>query len=389
MKEDKEVLIKVEGVSKKFARNLRKSLRYGVQDLTREVFGMARVEQLRKSEFWALDDVNFEIRRGECLGLIGHNGAGKSTILKIINGLLKPDKGRVTVKGKVAALIELGAGFNPILTGRENIYNNASVLGFTKEETDAKLDDIIAFSEIGEFIDAPVQSYSSGMKVRLGFSVAAQMDPDVLIIDEVLAVGDVFFRNKCIARIDQLKKNCAIIFVSHSINLVGRICTAALVMDKGKVVDSGNSIGESYLKFLELRPNTDSYNPEGSLLSSIHITQDGQRVDQVHAYSLIDIHMEFTHKLDAYINIVLFDISQRPVITILHEDYNNVNGKRIVIKDFAVNLVPGKYSFSVNINKGRNDSVIEKITEVGSFKVLGEDFLWSPLVIKQDFDVQE
>jgi lipopolysaccharide transport system ATP-binding protein len=389
MKEEKEVLVKVEGVSKKFARNLKKSLRYGVQDLTREVFGMSRVEHLRKSEFWALDDVNFEIRRGECLGLIGHNGAGKSTILKIINGLIKPDKGQITVTGKVAALIELGAGFNPILTGRENIYNNASVLGFTKEETDAKLDDIIAFSEIGEFIDAPVQSYSSGMKVRLGFSVAAQMDPDVLIIDEVLAVGDVFFRNKCIARIDELKKNCAIVFVSHSINLVGRICTDAIVMDKGKVVCASKSIGESYLKFLELRPRTESFNPVGSLLSSIEVLQDGKEVKQVEAYTEMDIRLRFSKPIDAYINLVIFDTSQRPVVTILEEEYSNVKGEEMIISDFKVNLVPGKYSFSVNINEGRNKPVIEKITEVGSFKVLGEDFLWSPLVVKHEFDVEK
>ena len=144
---------------------------------------------LRPGEFWAVKDVSFKLRRGECLGLIGHNGAGKTTLLKMLNGLIKPDAESITMRGRVGALIALGAGFNPILTGRENIYINGSVLGLTKKEIDAKIDEIIDFAEIREFIDMPVQSYSSGMAGRLGFAVATALDPDVLIVDEVLAVG--------------------------------------------------------------------------------------------------------------------------------------------------------------------------------------------------------
>jgi len=183
---DKETLVQVKNVSKKFCRDLKKSLLYGAQDIAGEFLGYyGRNAQLRPEEFWALKDISFDLKRGECLGIIGKNGSGKSTILKLINGLLKPDAGRVTVRGRVGALIELGAGFNPILTGRENIYINGAVLGLGKREIDKKLDQIIDFSELEEFIDMPVQSYSSGMKVRLGFSIAAQMDPDILIIDEV------------------------------------------------------------------------------------------------------------------------------------------------------------------------------------------------------------
>ncbi|MCB9188198.1 MAG: ATP-binding cassette domain-containing protein [Flavobacteriales bacterium] len=387
MENDKEVLVKVEGVSKKFARDLKRSLRYGVQDLTREVLGRPRVDKLRKSEFWALSDVNFEIRRGECYGLIGHNGAGKSTILKIINGLLKPDQGKVTVKGKVAALIELGAGFNPILTGRENIYNNASVLGFTKEETDARLNEIIAFSELGEFIDAPVQSYSSGMKVRLGFSVAAQMDPDVLIIDEVLAVGDVFFRNKCINRISELKKNCAIIFVSHSINLVGLICSDAVVMDKGRVVCASKSIGESYMKFLELRESGQGFISGDSLLQEIQLRQEGRKIDVVEAYSTVDIFIRFSQPVNAYLTLVIFDLSQRPVLSILDFNYENIQGSEFIINDFKIDLVPGQYSFSVNLITEYQGKLIEKIMEAGKFRVNGKDFLWSPTVVKYRYNM--
>ena len=188
-------LIQVDRVSKRFCRDLKRSLWYGVKDMTAELFGQSRaVDDLRKGEFWAVEDVSFAVRRGECVGLIGPNGAGKSTLLKMLNGLIKPDAGRITMRGRVGALIELGTGFNPILTGRENIYNNAAVLGLDKAFVDRRLDDIIAFAEIGDAIDAPVRSYSSGMKVRLGFAVAAHMEPDVLLIDEVLAVGDAGFR---------------------------------------------------------------------------------------------------------------------------------------------------------------------------------------------------
>ena len=183
-----------------------------------------------------MKDVSFELKRGECLGLIGPNGAGKSTLLKMLNGLIKPDKGRITMHGRVGALIELGAGFKPILTGRENIYVNGSVLGFTKKEIDKKLDAIINFAELDEFIDTPVQNYSSGMKVRLGFAVAAQMEPDVLMIDEVLAVGDAAFRTKCIQVIAEIAKKSAIIFVSHTMPLIGRMSSKAMLMVRGEKI---------------------------------------------------------------------------------------------------------------------------------------------------------
>ncbi|MFD0989573.1 ABC transporter ATP-binding protein [Mariniflexile jejuense] len=246
---EKDVLIKAEHVSKKFAKNLKKSLFYGVQDLISGISGRTQHNDLRKDEFWAVKDISFEVKRGECLGLIGHNGAGKSTLLKILNGLIAPDEGTVTIKGKIGALIELGAGFNPILSGRENIYNNAAVIGFIKKEIDEKLDAIIAFAELEEFIDMPVQNYSSGMKVRLGFAIAAQMEPDVLIIDEVLAVGDANFRAKCFNKMSELSKRCAMIFVSHSMPLLGRICSSGLLMRKGEllIIDEINEVIHNYM----------------------------------------------------------------------------------------------------------------------------------------------
>jgi lipopolysaccharide transport system ATP-binding protein len=240
-----EILIKVEGLSKKFCKDLKTSLRYGLYDLRNELFRKPTSSELRPEEFWALHNVSFELKRGECLGLIGHNGAGKSTLLKMINGLIKPNCGRIEIRGRVAALIELGAGFNPILTGRENIYSNASVLGFKKAEIDELIEEIIDFSEVREFIDMPVQFYSSGMKVKLGFSVAAHLKPDVLILDEVLAVGDAGFRIKSFNKISQIIKNAAVIFVSHSMPAISRVCNKVMFMRHGESVYLGNEIGKA------------------------------------------------------------------------------------------------------------------------------------------------
>lgn len=242
-----EILVTAENVSKKFCRNLKKSLWYGMQDVVKELnplgrrkaFSMDEELPLRSGEFWANHNISFELRRGECLGLIGRNGAGKTTLLKMLNGLIKPDSGQITMRGRVGALIALGAGFNPILTGRENIYVNGSILGLTKKEIGEKLDSIVDFAEIDDFIDAPVQSYSSGMQVRLGFAVATALDPDILILDEVLAVGDASFRNKCYRRIAELRKSAAILFVTHQMSHIARMCDNTLVLKGGRTAFLG------------------------------------------------------------------------------------------------------------------------------------------------------
>src|SRR5947207_13024674 len=245
-----DVLVKVELVRKKFCRDLRKSLWYGVQDICSEFNPFVRKTDLdgrassavgvRDGEFWAVDDTSFEVRRGECLGLIGHNGAGKTTLLKMLSGLIKPDGGRIEMRGKVGALIALGAGFNPILTGRENIYVNGSVLGLSRKEIDARFDEIVEFSGLEEFIDTPVQSYSSGMQVRLGFAVATAIEPNILLIDEVLAVGDASFQSKCVNVIKSLqKRGVAIILVSHDLHNILRYCQSGLYLQRGQVAAAG------------------------------------------------------------------------------------------------------------------------------------------------------
>ena len=233
-----DTLVQVENVSKKFCRGLRRSLWYGMRDLSSELAGSGNAGHaaLRPDEFWAVKDVGFALRRGECLGLIGHNGAGKTTLLRMLNGLIRPDCGRIEVRGRVGALIALGAGFSPVLTGRENIYVNAAVMGLGRRKVDARIDEIIEFAEIGEFIDMPVQNYSSGMSVRLGFSVAAVLiEPDVLFLDEVLSVGDIGFTVKCLNRLRQLAQRSAVILVSHNMQHVSSFCTRVMVLEKGAI----------------------------------------------------------------------------------------------------------------------------------------------------------
>jgi ABC-type polysaccharide/polyol phosphate transport system ATPase subunit len=194
----------------------------------------------RSQEFWAVRDVSFEVRRGEAVGIIGHNGAGKSTILKLLSNITTPTVGEITINGRLSALIEVGSGFHPELTGRENIYLSGSILGMRRREIGAKLDRIVEFAGIREFIDVPVKRYSSGMYVRLGFSIAAHLEPDVLLLDEVLAVGDAAFQAKCLQRIQSLKEGgTTIVFISHDLAAVERMCDRVLLMQRGEQVASG------------------------------------------------------------------------------------------------------------------------------------------------------
>lgn len=194
-------------------------------------------------EFWALHGVSFDVRKGETVGVVGCNGSGKSTLLQTVCGTLSPTKGIVETRGRLAALLELGAGFNPEFSGRENVYMNAAILGLTRAETDAKFDEIAAFADIGEFIEQPVKTYSSGMYVRLAFAVQACIDPDILVIDEALAVGDERFQRKCFARMDQLKeRGASILLVSHSAQNIMDLCDRAILLHKGKLIFQGGPV---------------------------------------------------------------------------------------------------------------------------------------------------
>jgi lipopolysaccharide transport system ATP-binding protein len=245
-----DTVIRVEGLSKKYLIGHREeryvTLRDVVAQRTRAIWHMAKGRRLEQpkaalEEFWALNDVSFEIRRGEVLGIIGRNGAGKSTLLKILSRITEPTKGRATIRGRVASLLEVGTGFHPELTGRENIFLNGTILGMTREEIKRRFDEIVAFAEVEKFIDTPVKRYSSGMNVRLGFAVAAHLDPEILIVDEVLAVGDLEFQKRSLGKIDMIAHSGrTVLFVSHNMPAVAALCTRGLVLDKGRLIADGD-----------------------------------------------------------------------------------------------------------------------------------------------------
>lgn len=223
----------------------------------KRVTNLSRFKDEDEAVFWALRDVNFEVKRGEVLGVIGHNGAGKSTLLKILSRITDPTTGEISITGRVSSLLEVGTGFHPELTGRENIYMNGTILGMRKKEIDRKLDEIIAFSGVEKHIDTPVKFYSSGMKVRLGFSVAAHLEPEILIIDEVLAVGDFEFQKKCLGKMESVSKSGrTVIFVSHNLESVSSLCTRAILLTQGSLTKEGQTdevLGEYMKRFSSVR----------------------------------------------------------------------------------------------------------------------------------------
>lgn len=252
---DNGTVLKADHVSKKYCRTIKHTMLYGATDLIKNFFGLDQhSENLREGEFWAVDDVSFGLKRGETLGLIGPNGSGKSSLLKMLNGIFMPDKGRIEINGRVGALIEVGAGFHPLLTGRENVSINGAILGLSQKEIDDRFNDIVDFAGLWEFIDSPVKHYSSGMRVRLGFSVAAHCEPDIFLVDEVLAVGDFKFRQKCAEKIHEIRKKAPVLLVSHSMRDITMLCNYVIVLNRGKAVYCGlpKDAIDVYLKIMAI-----------------------------------------------------------------------------------------------------------------------------------------
>ncbi len=251
------IAISLKGVSKKY------SIGKQIDGSLRGTLGsMFSNKSAATEDFWALSDVSFEIEKGDVIGIIGRNGAGKSTLLKILSQITKPTKGVIEIDGRVASLLEVGTGFHPELTGRENVYLNGTILGMTRKEVAAKFDEIVAFSGVEKFIDTPVKRYSSGMYVRLAFAVAAHLEPEILIIDEVLAVGDGEFQQKCLGKMkDVAGEGRTVIFVSHDLAAVRKLCNKSVLLKDGKVINIGST--ESIItEYQQLSKSTTSYNAE-------------------------------------------------------------------------------------------------------------------------------
>ena len=265
-----DVAIQVEHLSKMY------KLYNKPSDRLKEALGM----KVKVREHFALNDVNFQVSRGETVGIIGTNGSGKSTVLKIITGVVSPTKGEVKVDGRISALLELGAGFNGEYSGLENVYLNGTMIGFSKEEIDSKLDDILSFADIGDFIYQPVKTYSSGMFVRLAFAVAINIDPDILIVDEALSVGDVFFQAKCYRKFEEFKqKGKTIVFVSHDLNSISRYCDRVILLNKGNILDEGDpkKIVDLYKKILVQRDEVPEELEQDEVEESIQTGTEFQR----------------------------------------------------------------------------------------------------------------
>lgn len=401
---DKDILIRSEAVSKKFCRNLKRSLWYGVQDIGTELIGVRKKEGLRKEEFWAVKDISFDLRRGNCLGLIGHNGAGKSTLLKMLNGLIKPDNGQITIQGRVGALIELGTGFNPILTGRENIYNNGAVLGFTKKEIDKKFDSIVDFAEIEDFLDTPVQNYSSGMKVRLGFAVASHMEPDILLVDEILAVGDMSFMMKCYNQMDRLLQNAAMILVSHSMPQIARMATQIMLMEKGHgLYFAGDpSIGITEYYKMHKQDIVDYKNTEKAVLRNIRIGNNQEVYDRNEDFVVnygedffVEIHVDLLQRVkQPYLSLALYDGEQRIFAQIWNfneqidlSDYSGPLRVRSWIR--RNNFAQGRYSVTIILSDealGSREALL-RIQSAIFFTVNSRVHGWAPIQMEGEWEL--
>ena len=467
---DSDVLVRVEHVSKKFCKSLKRSLWYGVRDIAAElnpfsgdsnglrvtgnggnvtdnelrvtgrensimgaqrghsslvtrVSGRSNAEPdhsspndscssslvtrhsspdeelppLRRDESWAVKDVSFELRRGECLGLIGHNGAGKSTLLKMLNGIIKPDHGRIEMRGRVSALIELGAGFNPVLTGRENIYNKGAILGLTKKEIDEKFDEIVDFAEIGDFLNMPVQNYSSGMRVRLGFAVSAMMDPDVLIIDEVLAVGDVGFRIKCLNKLAKLSDSCAIAFVSHSMPQISRISSQIMLMGGGCVDYYGHNVPKGIDRYLsKFDVGEHECITDGRIvldaISAYNETKrevnkaDGLSVNYGDSVSFAII-LGVKDQVEPFdIRLLVYNQEARPVLDTYSKarglDIYPQNGSvKIEVKFDGVNLNRGLYSVALTVLARSNNEVLLRANNLLKLHMTSHYYSWADVLV--------
>lgn len=387
-----EVVLSVKNVYKKFCKDLKYSMIYGMIDLVKNLIGIKPdYSKLRKHEFWALENVSFELKKGQVLGLIGINGSGKTTLLRLIAGIYPPDKGEIKVKGRVGSLIALGAGFHPHMSGRENIYLNGAILGMNKKEIEEMVDFIIDFSELGDFIDAPVSTYSSGMRVRLGFSIAIAMKPDIVLLDEVLAVGDRKFKAKCYKEIDKLIKNSAVIFVSHSMPNILRVSTHIMVLNKGKVDYMSNNVYEGIEYYYSLFPSDESsYTGLGARILDFKMTsKSGYKNNNIYIIKYLDTidlytTVKFSPKVKSAIIHLNFIDKEFNTIAIVRSDitgfYIKNTGSPVELKITIpkIQLSAGKYSITIKIIDQETNELLLTYHNISEFQVAGDVIVNAP-----------
>jgi len=347
-----------------------------------------------QEEFWALKDVSFEIKQGDRVGIIGRNGAGKSTLLKVLSRIVEPTSGSISIRGRVASLLEVGTGFHPELTGRENVYLNGAILGMGREEIKRKFDEIVAFAEVEKFLDTPVKRYSSGMYVRLAFAVAAHLEPEILIVDEVLAVGDSQFQKKCLGKMEDVsKEGRTVLYVSHSMASIARLCNQGIVLHKGCIEYTGlqtTSIAKYLTSFSHsdclLKERTDRQGTGQIKITAIDIRDEfGNSLDLVTSGQTIDIHLHFENQEDSPHPRVIASLSAKTQLDIpvflqhnrlTYDEFGKVPKKgTFVCRIYKLPLPPHNYELSYSvIEDGQYLDAIDNATQLS---VVGGDFYGS------------
>lgn len=399
--------INVQNLSKVYSLGKSKNNNYLLKDEISSFFSTItsklrsnKTKASKSKKFWALKNINFQIKRGEVVGIIGSNGAGKSTILKILSRITYPTSGSVTLNGRVASLLEVGTGFNPELTGRENIYLNGAILGMSRKEINSKIDKIIDFAEIGEFIEVPVKRYSSGMYIRLAFSIAAHLESEILLIDEVLAVGDARFQRRCLGKVDEVTKggNRTVIFVSHDLGAIARICKRAILLKHGKMIYDGpaNQTIKRYMSDVNKSIPHSGANLPKSKREGTHeiyinnielLNSKGNKVEKVVPGENISFRINYRleNKKTRVKDVLVGLLVKSELGSHVFVQHNVLEGKNfgVIDKDgyFQVDikglsLVPGTYlvNFSLIKNNGAGGNYFDNINDALSFEVVYSDF---------------
>jgi len=372
-------------------------------EINTKTAGIDQSRMINDSEFWALHDLNFQIPKGEVVGLIGANGSGKSTLLKILSRITEPTQGEVKIRGKVASLLEVGTGFHPELTGRENVYINGAILGMTRREVDAKFEEIVEFAGVSDFIDTPIKRYSSGMTVRLGFAVAAHLEPDILIVDEVLAVGDLRFQNQCIKQMQKIANSGkTVLFVSHQMTTIENLCKTALMLDEGNIIFSGKSadvissyrsnMGNSNNVSIKERTKRDG-NGNCKLIGFEILDETNQTSDSLFCGKPATILMTFEiyHKLiePMSLSLGISTINQTRIAHLCMKTFGkkieipSQNTFDVLLKLPKVELNQGKY-FVTTFLDDESGKIIDWVSEAFELKVLQSDFYGTGMIPSPD-----
>ncbi|MDD1419089.1 ABC transporter ATP-binding protein [Dolichospermum sp. ST_sed1] len=398
-----DTVIRVENLGKKYIIGHQQQERYTalrdvitnkVKSIGSLINPQAKNENPAFEEFWALKDVSFEIKQGDRVGIIGRNGAGKSTLLKILSRITEPTKGSIKIKGRVASLLEVGTGFHPELTGRENIFLNGAILGMGKEEIKRKFDEIVAFAEVEKFLDTPVKRYSSGMYVRLAFAVAAHLEPDILIVDEVLAVGDAAFQKKCLGKMEDVgKEGRTVLFVSHNMQAISTLTKCCLMLSKGKCIYQGKTeegiaeyLREGCNEELVYRDKLSDYEPK---ITKVELRTTEPSNVQLNGESM-EVHFEITTPVPidgASLSFQVFNSLQQPVVHLWTFDSErpmcrNAGVFHLNCQIPKLRLYMGRYTLKVHFSERAGGKKFQTIEDICPFEVVmygrSREFEWNP-----------